>query len=80
MNIFNMKSGSNTLTTDKYSRSIRENLPLPIQRQLSEKLKPFSQLFITFLECTLNLEHFETKMSLTAQALLKFLTLKDVLT
>ena len=75
-----MKSGFNTLNTDKYSRSNRENLPLPIQRQLSEKLKHFSQLFIVFLECTLNLEHFETKMSLTAQALLKFLTLKDELT
>ena len=50
----------NTLTPDdEYSRSNRKNLPLPIQRQLSEKLKTFSQLFITFLECTLNLEHFK---------------------
>ena len=44
---------------DKYSRSNRENLPLPIQRQLSKKLKTFSQFFIAVLECTLNLEHFE---------------------
>ena len=52
----------NTLTTDyEYSRNNRENLPLPIQWQLSEKLKTISQLFIAFLECTLNLEHFEKK-------------------
>ena len=48
----------NTLTTNyEYSRSDRENLPLPIQMQLSEKLKPFSG----FLEYTLNFEHFEKK-------------------
>ena len=52
----------NTSTTgDEYSRSIRENLPLPIQRQLSEKLNTFSDFFIAFLECALNLEHFEKK-------------------
>ena len=50
----------NTVTTDyKYSRGNKENLQLPIQRQLSEKLKTFSQFFIAFLKCTLNLEHFE---------------------
>ena len=49
----------NTLTKDdEYSRSNGENLPLPIEWQLSEKLKTF-QLFIAFLECTLNLEHSE---------------------
>ena len=46
----------NTLTTE-YSRSNRENLP--IQWQLSEKLKTISQLLIAFLECTLNLQYFE---------------------
>ena len=46
---------------DEFSRSNRENLLLPIQRQLSEKLKIFSQLSIAFLEGTLNLEHFEKK-------------------
>ena len=71
----------NTLTTDdKYSCSNRENLPLPIQRQLSEKLKTFSKFFISLLECTLNLEHFEKKMSFIAQVFLKLLTLKDVFT
>ena len=43
----------------EHSRSNRENLPLPIQVQLSEKLKTFSQFFIAFLESTLNFEHFE---------------------
>ena len=45
----------NMLTANyEYSRSNRENLPLPIQMQLSEKPK-------TFLESTLNFEHFEKK-------------------
>ena len=63
----------------EYSHTNRENLPLPIQRQLSEKLKYFSKFFTAFLECTLNLEHFK-KLSLIAQVFLKLLTLKDVLT
>ena len=37
--IANYADDFNTLTTDyKYSRGNRKNLPLPIQRQLSEKL------------------------------------------
>ena len=37
------------LTTDyEYSRSNKENLPLPIQRQLSEKLKTFSNFLLHF--------------------------------
>ena len=52
----------NTLTANyEYSRSNRENLPLPIQMQLSEKPKTFSEFFIAFLESTLNFEHFEKK-------------------
>ena len=67
----------NTLT-DNYenSRSNTENLPLPVQMHLSEKLKTFP----AFLESTLNFEHFEEKMSLTAQVFLKLLTPKDVFT
>ena len=43
----------NTLTTDyEYSRSNRENLPLPIQRRLSEKLETFSEFFIRILDVT----------------------------
>ena len=67
------------LTTNwEYSRSNRENLPLPVPTQLSEKLKT-SPIFFAFVECTLNLEHIEKKMSLIAQVFLKLLTLKDVL-
>ena len=45
----------NMLTANyEYSRSNSENLPLPVQMQLSEKPK-------TFLESTLNFEHFEKK-------------------
>ena len=50
----------NTLNANcEYSRSNRENLPLPIQIQLSEKPKTFCQFFIALLESILNFEHFE---------------------
>ena len=39
----------------------------------------FFQIFIAFLESTLNLKHFEKK-TLKAQVFLKLLTLKDMLT
>ena len=45
----------------EYTRSNRENLPLPVQTQLSEKPKILSQYFIAFLESTLNFEHLEKK-------------------
>ena len=45
----------------EYSRSNRENLPLQIPKRLSEKLKPFSEFFIAFLEFTLNFKHFVKK-------------------
>ena len=38
-----------------------ENMPLPIQRQLSEKRKTFSQFFVRFLECTSNFKNFPEK-------------------
>ena len=47
-------------TNEEYSRS-NENLRLPIQMQLSEKLKPLSQIFIAFLKKTFNFKHFEKK-------------------
>ena len=52
----------NTLTASyEYSRSNSENLPLPIQTQLSEKPKSFFGIFIAFLESRLNFEDFEKK-------------------
>ena len=68
------------MTADyEYSRSNRENLPLPIQMQLSEEIETFSPFFIVFLESILNFEHFQIKMTLIAQVFLKLLTPKEVL-
>ena len=52
----------NTLTGNaKYSNQDCDNLPLPIQMQLSEKQKTFSQLFVPFLESTSNFKLLEKK-------------------
>ena len=49
----------NTLTADgKYPVQGCENLQLPIQMQLSEKRKTFSEFFVSFLESTSNFKHF----------------------
>ena len=37
----------------------RENLTIPIQMQLSQKHKPFSQFFAVFLKSRLNSKYFE---------------------
>ena len=69
----------NMLTSPKNNR---ENLPLPIQIKLSEKKKKgetLSDLFITFLESALNFQHFEKKISLIPQVVLKLLASKDLL-
>ena len=46
---------------DKYSVPNRDNLTQPIQTQLSQKEKAFSQCFVAFSKCALNLEHFQKK-------------------
>ena len=38
-----------------------QNLPQQFQTPLSSKQKSFSQFFIAFLKCALNLEHFLKK-------------------
>ena len=38
-----------------------QNLPQQLQTPLSQKQKTFSVLFIAFLKCALNLEHFQEK-------------------
>ena len=49
----------NTLSTDeKYSFLNRDNLMIPIQMQLSQKQKTFSQILAAFLKSRLNLEYF----------------------
>ena len=52
----------NTLAADeKYPILNRDNLTIPIEMQLSEKQKPFSQFFAAFLKSRLSFEHFEIK-------------------
>ena len=52
----------NTLTADgKYRGQYCENLQLPIQMQLSEKRKTFSEFFVPFLESTSSFKHLEEK-------------------
>ena len=49
-----------TLTADsKYPVQDCKNLPLLIQRQLSEKRKTFSKFFLPFPESTSNLKSFK---------------------
>ena len=45
----------------KYPVQDCENLQLPIQMQLSEKPKAFSEFFVIFLESTSNFKCFEKK-------------------
>ena len=57
----------NTLAADeKYPILNRDNLTIPIEMQLSEKQKSFSQFFAAFLKSRLSFEHFEIKDTLTA--------------
>ena len=52
----------NTLTAEhKYPVQYCQNLQLPIQMQLSEKRKTFSESFVTFQESTSNFKQFERK-------------------
>ena len=52
----------NTFNADgKYPVQGSENLQLPIQMQLSEKEKTFSEFFVPFLEFTSNFDHFGKK-------------------
>ena len=52
----------NTLAADEmYSFLNRDNLTIPIQMQLSQKQKTFSQFLAIFLKSKLNLEYFRKK-------------------
>ena len=52
----------NTLgANEKYPVLNRDNLTIPIQMQLSQKQKTFSQIFPAFLEFRSNFEYFEKK-------------------
>ena len=52
----------NTLTVnDKHYVFNRDNLPQPIQMQLSQKQKTFSEFFFAFLKSILNFKHLPKK-------------------
>ena len=52
----------NTMTVDgRYPGHNCQNLPVPIQMQLSQKRKTFSQFFVAFLKSASNFKQFETK-------------------
>ena len=56
----------NTLTTDnKNSRRNMLNFAKQLEAPLPQKQKTFSGLFLAFLKCALNLEHFEEKVELS---------------
>ena len=48
-------------TDDKYSRRNMLNFTQQFEPPLSQKQKTFSEFFLAFLKCALNLEHFEKK-------------------
>ena len=48
-------------TDDKYSRRNMLNFTQQLEALLSQKQKTFSRLFLAFLKCALNLEHFQKK-------------------
>ena len=55
----------NTLAADENSPVLnRDNLTIPIQIQLFQKKKFFSQFLAAFLKSRLNFKHFEQKMTL----------------
>ena len=57
----------NTLPSDeKYYLLNRDNLAQPIQMQLSQKQKIFSQFSFEFLKSILNYKNFHKKMTLRA--------------
>ena len=52
----------NTFSADeKYPLRNRDNLTIPIQMQLSQKHKTFSEYFAAFLKFRLNFKYFKTK-------------------
>ena len=71
----------NPLTSDhKYSLLNRGNLLQHFQRQLSKKRKIFSEFFFSlpFSELIFKFDHFQKKMTLTADASLNWRTPKNV--
>ena len=67
----------NTLATNEnYHVLNRVNLTIPIQMQLPQKQKYFSEFSVKYLKSRLNFEHFKKNMTLTAFVFPKLRTLK----
>ena len=64
---------------DKYCLLYRDNLTQPIQILLYQKQKTFSKFFSAFLKSTLNFEHFQKKMTFTANVFPKLPSPKKVI-
>ena len=64
---------------DKYSLLNKDNWTKPIQMELSQKQKTFSEFFSAFLKSNLNFEHIQKKkMTLIADAYPKLRTQKNL--
>ena len=71
---------ANILTADdKHSLLNRDNLRQPIQMQLSKKQKRFPQFLAAFLKARLNLDIYNEKVTLIADAFAKLRTPKCVM-
>ena len=57
----------------------KDNLTIPVEMQLSEKGKTFSQVFSFILNSSLNFEHFQRKMTVIDFVFPKLRTLKTLL-
>ena len=57
---------STSTADEKYPVLNRDNLTIPIQMELSQKEKTFSEISDSFLNSILNFKHFEQKMMLIA--------------
>ena len=69
----------NTLPADeKYYLLNRDNLAQPIQMQLSQKQKTFSQFPFAFLKSVLNYKHFPREMTLRADVFPEIHTPKNM--
>ena len=63
---------------DKQYLLNRDNLAQPIQLELSQKQKTFSQFVFSFLKSTLNYKHFSKKMTLRVDVYPKLPTPKNM--
>ena len=58
-------------TDDKYSRRNMLSFTQQLEAPLPQKQKTFSGLFLAFLKCELNLEHFQKKDEYSSQVISK---------